>query len=246
MFFLGCDVRDRFKNHHYWQEFLAKEKQMREKFSVVPSDPTKSIETRQRVSYRIYRSSFVSTIAAYSSGQDRDSLGQAILHTLKHFDSFLDTCDLALDRARKEYSGGYDATYSMLGLAVLMDLTRDDSKPLARGLKLFDVYDAVWQQFLDWLGFPDNESITTLVWPEAYENLNSALRSSAPGNSKALKTFVEAWYPAMRGTPWYESHRSSRPIYYGYWCFEAAAAARMRSIDVSELRDHPNFPADLV
>jgi hypothetical protein len=134
----------------------------------------------------------------------------------------------------------------MFGLSVLMGLSHNDTAPLARGLKFFDVRDAIWEAFLEWLGYPKSGSTPGLVWPEAYSALDDALRSPPPDNAIALQQFVQGWYHAMRETSWYDSHRSIKPTYFGYWCFEGAAVARMRKIDVSQLRDHPHFPTDLL
>ncbi|WP_371929608.1 PoNe immunity protein domain-containing protein [Phyllobacterium sp. 21LDTY02-6] len=41
-------------------------------------------------------------------------------------------------------------------------------------------------------------------------------------------------------------HKNKHDIYFGYWCFETAGVAKMLNIDDSELKDHPNYPSDLV
>jgi hypothetical protein len=45
---------------------------------------------------------------------------------------------------------------------------------------------------------------------------------------------------------WYDSHKSSKNDYYGYWSFEAGAIAKILNLDDSSLKDVAYYPYDLV
>lgn len=65
-----------------------------------------------------------------------------------------------------------------------------------------------------------------------------------------FKKYLEQWYPAMKDHPrWYDKHlnihKDGYAGYYGYWAFEAAAAAFILDLDDSKI-DHLVYPKDLV
>ncbi len=64
---------------------------------------------------------------------------------------------------------------------------------------------------------------------------------------EALKEYLqEKWYEIHRECAWYDSHKSSKNVYYGYWSFEAGAIAKILNLDDSSLKDVPYYPYDLV
>ncbi|MDX0371791.1 DUF1911 domain-containing protein [Sinorhizobium meliloti] len=66
------------------------------------------------------------------------------------------------------------------------------------------------------------------------------------GKDRALQLdgFMQRWYPAMSDAHWHESHLSRFDEYFGYWCFEAAAVAKLLDIPDDHHKDHPNYPYD--
>lgn len=79
-----------------------------------------------------------------------------------------------------------------------------------------------------------------------------ALIESAEANSVTASGDLEAyvrqhWYRSNRGAPWWGSHnRNGEPVgYIGYWCFQAAAVARICGVDDSALKEHKYYPYDL-
>jgi hypothetical protein len=55
---------------------------------------------------------------------------------------------------------------------------------------------------------------------------------------------MKKWYSGMRVTYWHNTHNSRHDVYFGYWCFEAAAVAKMLGIDDAALKNHRNYPFD--
>lgn len=57
------------------------------------------------------------------------------------------------------------------------------------------------------------------------------------------------WYPSRVGYYWYESHKISYGAlheYFGYWCFEGGAVAKILGIDDAALKNCKYYPYDLV
>ena len=80
-----------------------------------------------------------------------------------------------------------------------------------------------------------------------HTGLIEAYRAEVSGSSKLgselLFEYVgQQWLANHQGASWYGDHR---PGFAGYWAFEAAAVAKLASIDDSALVDHPFYPHDL-
>lgn len=82
---------------------------------------------------------------------------------------------------------------------------------------------------------------------EVYECLKQILDNDEIIACEALKEYLqEKWYEIHRECAWYDSHKSSKNVYYGYWSFEAGAIAKILNLDDSSLKDVPYYPYDLV
>ncbi|MBQ8120634.1 MAG: DUF1911 domain-containing protein [Ruminococcus sp.] len=83
-----------------------------------------------------------------------------------------------------------------------------------------------------------------LAWEKSDHFLAEAIeqRSAEP-----IKTYLSRWYSSNRSSGWYDTHKleDDELLYYGYWCFEAAAIAKRLGIDDSILRASVYYPSDL-
>jgi hypothetical protein len=95
-----------------------------------------------------------------------------------------------------------------------------------------------------YLGYPGQDETDHLLWPEAYQPLFDCFNAGADDRSQQLESFVSGWYRSMRDAYWYDNHKNKHDVYFGYWCFEAAAVGKMLEIDDGRLKDHPNYPYD--
>ena len=64
-----------------------------------------------------------------------------------------------------------------------------------------------------------------------------------------MAEYLKAWYPGMRGTSWYDSHKRQNAEggggYFGYWAYESAAIAYLYDIEDAPFRNHLVYPKDL-
>jgi hypothetical protein len=81
-----------------------------------------------------------------------------------------------------------------------------------------------------------------LLRPEPYSSLFACVTDNEKDRTSLLSHFMQRWYRAMSNTQWYENHLSEYDEYYRYWCFEAAAVAKILNIQDDHLRDHPHYP----
>ena len=87
------------------------------------------------------------------------------------------------------------------------------------------------------------------MWTLGYDFKVFTRAIEAMGNgpgSDVKEKVMEKWYEIHRECAWYDSHKSSKNVYYGYWSFEAGAIAKILNLDDSSLKDVPYYPYDLV
>lgn len=101
---------------------------------------------------------------------------------------------------------------------------------------------------------------TKLCHPQPYQRLLDAINAPKENQPKLLLTFVEKWYKGLDRPPkkglseqtamydrpyWYKYH-TLEGGYFGYWCVEAAAAAKAFGLDDTLCLGHPHYPGDLL
>lgn len=83
-----------------------------------------------------------------------------------------------------------------------------------------------------------------LAWEKSYKPLADAIKTNS---AEPLKTYLGRWYNSHRETGWHDTHKiDDDALYYGYWCFEAAAVAKRLGLDDTLIRDNKYYPKDLV
>ncbi|WP_394781091.1 PoNe immunity protein domain-containing protein [Undibacterium sp.] len=91
----------------------------------------------------------------------------------------------------------------------------------------------------------------TCILGKPFTILSQLFYAETPKESESLlKEYLQKWYPAMKDHPrWHDGHlnisKEGVAPYYGYWAFEAGAAAYLLDLDDS-LIEHMVYPKDLV
>lgn len=238
-------MRDRLKTPEYFCEFIAKDRRRRDKF-VARAREADSPERHFQLLRRAYRMQYGVTVAEYSRGAAMDEFFDHVHDCLGLFLKAMNAAKSCREYVEREYAGGYDEVFSLLGIAVLSKVDVTTASALAGAVDFFGARDALWEAMLESLGAKGRPVVTSTVWPNAYQRLLAAHQSSAPDEGRiALHAFFDNWYAAMEPTAWYDNHKSDAATYYGYWCFEGAAVAQIARLDVGDVRKHPAFPAEL-
>lgn len=153
---------------------------------------------------------------------------------------------------------GLSSYYEMLrilSLGYLLDIPNEEFEKLSRAIERDNVKDWIYSFLisskLDNRKMSTEESYSYIYGvPEFYRSLREAILEEDEAHSAELvQKFVETeWYENFKkeGGGRVEIHNHPEDIYYGYWCFEAAAVVKIKGLDDSSFRDHPYYPADLV
>jgi len=146
--------------------------------------------------------------------------------------------------------GDYEQTMQVISLCHL--LHRTDLLP--RIADMFDPFyraqDTLYEDLLAY-GMDDRYDVDKWFHDKPYRLLiNSFYRDTEEESIADIKAYLEAWYPAMKGSPGHDSHLKANEeeggAYVGYWAIEAAAATFLLQLDDSSYRDHLLYPKDLV
>ena len=144
----------------------------------------------------------------------------------------------------------YQQIMQLIGLCYL--LHRQDLLPRLAALQdgYFAGEDVLYEDFLTF-GLDNRFAAETLHFFKAYTDLHDALYAEEEGKEQAeahLLQYIKRWYKtSMKGLPWHNTHlEPNQAGYYGYWSFEAGAAAFLQDLDDHALRDFPYYPKDMV
>lgn len=133
---------------------------------------------------------------------------------------------------------------------------------------LLDIEDALWQRLLKLIGGEGEDILLdrviatrqkersigdTLLHKKPYARLLKAIDASKEKQAKLLFEFVDNWYKELYRKRadeelwWYITNVPMEKIlemgnYFGYWCIEGAACAKVFGLDDSLCLEHPHYP----
>jgi len=135
-------------------------------------------------------------------------------------------------------SNAYNENLRMISLSVLFGV--DD------GTQTMVKRNVIDNKVEDWLInflLGDNQSDSELLFPSRFHTLKEVMAST--NQIELLKRYLQnEWY--NKDFDCFEAHKDKQKIYYGYWCFESGAIAKLLNLDDSILKDELYYPYDLV
>ena len=231
-------MRDRIKDEHYFNSLIQKEKESIIMFEDAVKKTTLEkgeLDRGTRNGYNILINFYEKEInLLYSLGEDLATIEEVYKKLLLYYSKMWD----------RKY--GYIELIKVLSLAVLFEVDRSDIFELEKKLisEKFDDYlvnfliqkiDSTWERKGDEFEF------------KVYDCLKQILEKDREIACEELKEYLlEKWYEIHRECAWYDSHKSNKNVYYGYWSFEAGAIAKILNLNDSSLKDVPYYPYDLV
>lgn len=232
-------MRDKVKDNNYFDSLIQKEEQSIMMFEGIVNKAVleKGEQDKGTLNgYSILINSYQKEInLLYSSGRELESMEKCYKKLLLYYSKMWN----------RKY--GYIELIKVLSLAVLFEIKKNELLELEERIiaEKFDDYlvnflinsiDPMWKT--DRMEF-EFEGI--------YDCLKPILDSNGEFGCEKLKEYLcEKWYELHRECAWYDSHKSSKSIYCGYWSFEAGAIAKILNIDDSSLRNVPYYPYELV
>ena len=246
-------MRDTIKAKEYFTDYINETAELLKEYKIEISRDDKELKYRLGFAYDNFREHCHIAVASYSAGAPVSEVRELTIAAIDALAIFVD-----LGQQDQEYflygdgggySGGFDMWYRLLGWCVLLDLPREKTDIVLDYLVLQmrnpeHATDALVNKLVKALGYPGQDETDHLLWPEAYAPLYECFKQGDAYPERQLETFMTGWYRKVYDTYWYENHKNRHDTYFGYWCFEAAAVAKILNIDDSALKDHPNYPYD--
>lgn len=220
-------MRDFIKPKEYFDIFIAEENDRVEKFEDKIKSGTLKKDRVLPVKGKLLLIKLGIIIAKYSRG---DSIAELKNEFESLIDLFIEAWDVE----------SYDDNLKFASLAYLFDINDVSKNKIKMKLSQSPNYDYI----MDFILFGNEGSFASksIAFPYEYSKLMKAIES------KEIDLFLEyisEWYSKHKDNSWYDSHKSSVNIYYGYWCFEAAAVAKRMNINCEAMKNKKYFPYDL-
>ena len=218
-------MRDTLRSKEYFDEFILEEEEDEQEFEEDLS--AGDIEEDRVLSVKSCLTDIKLGIltARYSRGDDTDSLRV-------YFESML---GLILETCT-EFT--YEDSIKTASLAYLLGVGENKLNELCRALSYTEDHDCLIDFILTGSDV-DAEKISY----KSYAKLAGAVS----GRDKAmLIKYLRGWYKGSSGSEWYGTHKiTDENLYYGYWCFEAAAVAKRLGFDDRDMAEEKYYPFDM-
>lgn len=232
-------MRDKLKDENYFSVLIEKEKNNIIMFeNIVKKVMIERGKTDRGIynGYNILINSYQKEInLLYSCGEDLEIIEECYKKLLSYYGKMWD----------RKY--GYIELIKVLSLAVLFGIDKVEISELEERLISENFDDYLVNVLIKKIDSSWINSGTEFEFPEVYDCLKPILDKKESLDCGLLKEYLqEKWYDIHRECAWYDSHKSSKSVYCGYWSFEAGAIAKIFDIDDSSLQNIPYYPYDLV
>lgn len=232
-------MRDKLKNENYFRELIKKEENNIIMFeNVVRKTMLEKGECDRgtRNGYNILINSYQKLInLLYSCGEDIKSIEEIYKKLLYYYSKMWD----------RKY--GYIELIKVLSLAVLFRIDKHEISELEKKLISENFDDYLVNVLIKNIDSSWINSGTEFEYPEVYDCLKVILNNEESEDCRLLKEYLqEKWYDIHKECAWYDSHKSSKNIYCGYWSFEAGAIAKILKLDDNSLGNVSYYPYELV
>jgi len=253
---MALNPRDSIKDAEYWTAYVPDQRSFIKEIKQDLKETDQSAKQKLGDAYDLQRHAYNYGCALYSAGAPLSEVCEAFRFVLTEaYPQFVAMCQDHPDLAQG-YSGGWDVRYKYISLAILLNLPSEDNRPLLNALAFWQEPDLGMERMITEMcreardNYILNANAKMLLWPDDYASLNQAL---APHISRVeqtghLEEFLKNWLKEMRKStnPAYNNHNNRHNIYFGYWCWEAAAVAVIMDVEDSAIKSHKHYPNDMV
>lgn len=215
-------MRDKRKDSQYFESYISTEYDRLSKFE----EKRKTLDNTEKVDLYISTISMNILMGEFSSGANKDTLYSAYKRVITF--------------CKKP---SYEDILRVLSFAVLFE----DKSDILSFIESNDA--AIRKDKL--LGVIANYIVTNkysvskeYVVESLYSQLNVFFNAKTKDEKEiALIEYMENWYQNSKGASWYDSLDNANNVYYGYWCFEAAALANIYELNIENLSNNQYFPS---
>jgi hypothetical protein len=222
-------MRDNLRDKEYFDTFIEEELEDIQMFEDSIADGEIEEDRIDSIEDEILLIKLGVIIAKYSRGDDLEAIKQEFETMTEKFCSSWD-------------GGIYEDNLCFASLAYLLGLDGAILAKIRDKLIESDTYDYLIDFVLS--GAESEFDNSRISFPRPYKNL---VKSIAENDRKALIKYLRGWYKGSRSSSWYDTHKiTDENLYYGYWCFEAAAVAKRLGLSDDDLQNEQYYPYDLV
>lgn len=219
-------VRDTLKDARYFDNYIMALMPRIERFRKEISDP--DVKRPAYLIVHIIHLLHDCIYAQYSAGYEASEIKETFLQYLSYI--------------KMANSLTYDEAMNVLSFGILFNVQVAD---------IFDAIEYPEDSFLKALIFYNKEHEVVenasdhLMFPKTETQLARCFDGKVSGEE--LGIFVsQKWYELNNDETWYDTHQSRNNTYCGYWCFSAAAIAKVRGFNPHTFRNTRFFPVDLM
>lgn len=236
-------LRDKTKNIDYFDRFIQLKKQEYSEYS----RKNKQVSEYSKASI-LSDTCYELFSASYSRGDQLSKVKKWFISYVK-YEVEMHRCTLETDvKPWQTYSKNFLERATDLGLCILIDLPDELEARFVKQIDALEGDDPIWNKMVEYIGYAPAAEAEELVLQNLYVDLWACFTEDTDKRAENLESFVKKWYRQCA------RHQDARTglhnikeadYYHGYWCFEAAAVAKMLDIDDSALKDHPHYPYDM-
>ena len=228
-------MRDKIKDENYFRNFIKENEERVQRFK-------NKLETGQiredridDIKEEIIQTRFKLLIARYSYGSSVEEIKSFYLEIIEDIPSIL-----------RKTTSQVDLLW-YLSLGILLNVDNDRFKKLSDHIEKIGRKDSLLSFLIDYKLNNQIERVDDdIVMKNPYEKLKEIVNNADKRESLLQKYIAKDWYKGHKIMAWYDNHKSTENLYFGYWSFEAGAIAKILKIDDSNLREMEYYPFDLV
>ena len=261
-------IRDPLCNKDYWDEWVSwADKAISDRLEEI-KDPAGDPNYRPKYILGLSQQNWEQILRRYSRGDPIEGLEayfQPMLDAWKQAEQLgIDVWTPEQIHIRTTWAINFDTyhyCFWLIALALLLDIPEDQWLRLV-ALVGNEGEDILLDRLIASRS-PDRKIGTELCFPKPFARLLAAIDAPPTKQAKLLKAFLEHWYRELGQMPkharvpqqiphttlgWYNfaKYNLMGGAYFGQWCLEAAAAAKVFGLDDSLCLGHRHYPGDFL
>jgi hypothetical protein len=183
----------------------------------------------------IFRNKVHISICQYSLGFELGDIQVSVLDAIDWYEK------LDPEKCRPKSREGYVTQLQLISLCILLGIEEGAWEKVLNKWRSFGVEDRMVDQLIISRD-PACNIAKTCLFEKQY--LAAAEIFNAPEEKRlsALSKYTKGWYKHCRSFSWYNGHEQKGPAYFGYWCLEGAAIAKIMNISLEGTKIGHYFP----
>lgn len=228
-------VRDLLKDANYFKEYIAEEEARINKFELKLQKNEVREDRVLSVTRKVFDLKFQVLVANYS-------LGEPIKNLLE------DYRELVGDMSKNWNSDRYEDMLWMLSIGIMLEIDDDTFNVLVKLVEDSKINDFLYNFIIH----SRKETVTyqdsPLLFQVPFNSLIKVINTTDKGQAiDFMKVYLmDKWYKGHKDMGWYECHKHSEKLYFGYWSFESGAIVKILGLEDEILKDIPYYPYDMV